>query len=205
MVSMNLDRDAGPLLASAIAYTEGTITPAGTLFSPLSPIIPYGDVDAGPDRDGSGPSAFRWASIPVLGIDTSGGPCDGRRYVVWADQPGPLDSDADVLLSYSDDGESWSPPAVVHDVERGDQMMPWLDVDSSGGIHLAWYDRRHDDDNRLLDVYYRHGAPCGETWYPDFRITETSFDGDLGHHQNGGPFIGSMLKVWTSGVRAPSR
>lgn len=180
-------------LSSVVAYTEAIVTPRGAVFEPPAAAFAYNPVKSGPNRDGSGPSTFRWGSGPVLAVDTSGGAHDGRRYVVWEDQPGPLDSNVDVLLRYSDDGASWSAPIQVSDNLTNDQFLPWIDVDPEGGVHIAFYDRRNDPENRLLDVYYAYSDTGGESFYPTVRVTETNFDGDLGIHQNGSPFIGDYI------------
>ncbi len=187
---------------SEVVYTEGVVTPGGTDFLPVQSSFPVNSLKSGPGRDGTGPSAFRLSTYPVLAVDTSGGAHDGRRYVVWPDQAGPLDSDVQVLLRWSDDGITWSAPVAVNDDAAGDQLMPWIDVDSEGGVHVAWYDRRNDPDNRLLDVYYAYSNTGGEGFHPNVRVTETSFDGDLGHHQNGGPFIGDYIGVDATPVSA---
>lgn len=144
---------AGVSDAARLAYTEGAVGPTGTAFAPARQVFEMNPLKSGPGRDGTGPSAFRLSTYPVLAVDTSGSACDGRRYVVWADQPGPVDSDVQVLMRHSDDGLSWSGPSTINDVEAGDQFMPWIDVDEEGGVHAAWYDRRNDPDNRLLDLY----------------------------------------------------
>ncbi len=180
---------------ATLAYTEGTVTPAGTVFAPAQNAFSMSPLKSGANRDGTGPSTFRMSTYPVLAVDTSGGEYDGRRYVVWADQSGPLDSDVQVLMRWSDDGQTWSDPVTVNDVEAGDQFMPWIDVDPDGGVHVTWYDRRNDPDNRLLDVYYAYSDAGGDSFYPNLRVTETNFDGDLAHHQNGGPFIGDYIGV----------
>ncbi len=189
-------------LGWTLAYTEGVVSPAGTAFGPAREAFTMNSLKSGSGRDGTGPSEFRLSTYPVLGVDTSGGDCDGRRYVVWPDQPGPLDSDVQVLLRYSDDGLTWSDAITVNDVDAGDQLMPWIDVDPNGGVHVVFYDRRDDPENRLLNVYYAYSDSCAESFYPNVRVTETSFDGDLGHHQSGAPFIGDYIGVDTTATTA---
>lgn len=190
------------VMGNALAYTEGTVTPGGTTFAPVMSTFPMNSVKSGPDRDGTGPSRYRVATYPVLGVDATEGPHSGRRYVVWADQQGMVDSDVELLIRHSDDGLSWSEPRRVSDTSRGDQYMPWIDVDPQGGVHVAWYDRRNSPENRLLDVYYAFSADGGMTFGPNVRVTETTFDGDLGHHQSGAPFIGDYIGLDTSAVSA---
>ncbi len=187
---------------AVLAYTEGVITPGGTVFQPAEAAFTMNPLKSGPGRDGTGPSTFRMSTYPVLAVDTSGGEFDGRRYVVWADQSGPLDSDVQVLMRYSDDGGGWSDPITVNDVPDGDQFMPWIDVDPDGGVHVAWYDRRNDPENRLLDVYYAYSDDGGKSFYPNVRVTETNFDGDLAHHQSGSTFIGDYIGLDTTAQSA---
>jgi hypothetical protein len=191
----NLPIDQQAALGDQLAYTEGTITPAGTNFQPVLSTFTMHPIKAGPGRDGSGPSRFRMATYPVLAVDNSGGAHDGRRYVVWADQPGSIDTDIQVLLRWSDDGRNWSDPVTVNDDPAGDQFMPWIAVDPKGGVHVAWMDRRNDPTNRLLDVYYAYSDDGGLDFHPNVRLTEGSFDGDLGFHQTGAPFIGDYMGI----------
>jgi len=192
-VDSTLPAQAKAAQGEELAYTEGRLTPLGTIFQPVLSTFPMNPVKEGPDRDGTGPSHFRVATYPVLAVDTSGGPHNGRRYVVWADQAGAVDTDVQVLLRHSDDGRTWSDPVAVNDVARGDQFVPWVSVDPKGGVHVAWLDRRNDPGNRLLDVYYAYSDDGGEHFHPNVRVTERSFDGDLGHHQTGVPFIGDYI------------
>ncbi|HLF16034.1 MAG TPA: sialidase family protein [Candidatus Thermoplasmatota archaeon] len=178
-----------------LSYTEGILTPLGLVFQPILSGFEMNPIDSAPDRDGTGPSQFRVSTYPVLAVDTSGGEHDGRRYVVWGDQPGPIDSDVEVLLRWSDDGMTWSEPVTVNDVAAGDQYIPWIDVDPLGGVHVVWYDRRNDPTNELLDVYYAYSGDGGATFHPNVRVSETNFNGDLGHHQGGFPFIGDYIGV----------
>jgi hypothetical protein len=185
-----------------VAYTEGRITPSGTVFQPVLSTFPVNPLKSGAGRDGTGPSFFRVSTYPVLAVDKSGGEHNGRRYVVWADQPGPLDSDVDVLLRWSDDGLAWSEAVRVNDDDAGagvrDQFVPWIEVDPHGGVHVAWMDRRNDPQNRLLDVYYAYSSDGGASFQPNVRVTERSFDGDHGHHQGGFPFIGDYIGLSVS-------
>lgn len=185
-----------------LSYTEGRMTPSGTVFQPILSSFPMNAIKSDPGRDGTGPSQFRVATYPVLAVDTSGGEHNGRRYVVWADQKGAVNTDVQLLMRHSDNGLDWSAPITVNDVEKGDQYVPWVSVDPKGGVHVAWLDRRNDPQNRLLDVYYAYSDDGGETFHPNVRVTERAFDGDLGHHQTGIPFIGDYIGLATSGSSA---
>jgi len=61
-----------------------------------------------------------------------------------------------------------------------DQWMPVLAVEPDGTqLFVAWYDRRGDTNNSLMDLYGRFGtiATNGVVTFPtnDFRITTTNF------------------------------
>jgi hypothetical protein len=75
-------------------------------------------------------------TIPVIRLDNS-----NRVYVLWADgfEHGP--HSFDVYLRYSDDyGETWSDRFRVNPTTEGNQWNPEMAIDSSGRLHIAYYD-----------------------------------------------------------------
>ena len=70
------------------------------------------------------------------------------------------------------------------------QAMPRLVTDAAGNVALIWYDTRRDPNNRLLDVFGSIGKRVTKVvnganvevleFGPNFRITDQSFDADLG-------------------------
>ncbi len=195
------DTDAAPDLAfiwwngTHVLYSQGTLTPSGTQVGPVESTFPVNSLASEEGRDGTGPTEYRVSTYPVLAVDPGSERCDGMRYVIWADQPGEVNTDVDVLVRTSPDGDTWSEPTRVHDVETNDQIMPWITTDPAGGVHAIWYDKRNDPGNVEMDVYYSYSPDCGQTWLEDVRVTEVGFDGDLAHHQNGRPFIGDYITV----------
>ncbi len=183
-----------------VVYTEGTLAPTGMVWEPTQLAFPVNLLKSDPGRDGTGPTKFRISTYPVLAIDASGGEFNGRRYVIWDDQEGAVNTDTQVLVRWSDDGQTWSDATSPASTATGDQIMPWIDVDPDGNVHAVWYDRRHDPENRLMDVYHAVSTDGGVTW-SETKVTEIASDGDLGHHQNGSPFIGDYIGLDTaSGV-----
>ena len=130
---------------------------------------------------------FRTPSFVELAVDRSGGAYDGRIHLFWPDY---ATGDSDILSSFSDDeGATWSAPVDVATDATNDQLFMRPKVGRDGTVHVLFASRAWDPANVLLDQVHAWSADGGATWRNE-RLTETSFDGDLGVHQNGFPFIG---------------
>ncbi len=130
---------------------------------------------------------FRTPSFVELAVDTTDGAFADRLYAVWPDY---RTGDSDVLSAYSaDGGKSWSAPVRVHANATNDQFMARPTVGPDGTVYVLHHDRERDPENRLLDAALAWSTDGGATWR-NLRLTATAFDGDLGVHQNGFPFIG---------------
>lgn len=134
-----------------------------------------------------------------LAADASGGERDGRLYAVWPDG---RDDPSDILIAWSDDGGlTWSAPVKINDDATDHvQWMPRVDVGPDGVVHVVYLDRAYDPDDKLYDATYAWSSDGGETW-SHLRMSETSSDGDLGIHQDGGPFIGDYIGIDVAGGR----
>jgi hypothetical protein len=147
-------------------------------------------------------SVFRTFALPSLAVDRSGGPHSGTVYVAWMDHSG---SDADILVTVSRDGATWSAPRAVHDDGRGsgvDQFMPAISVGPDGTVDMTWYDRRDDPANHLFDLYYTYSTDGGATWARDLRVSDVSSDEQFSHHQNGMVFLGDYIDLDSGDGRA---
>ncbi len=125
--------------------------------------------------------------FPSLDIDRGDGAGAGNLYIAFAADPGRQSRGdaADVYVVRSEDGGStWSTPlnvvkggAVTADGDEttNDNFMPVLSVAPEGQVNVFFYDRRHDRDNRRLDVYRALSADQGRTWVNQ-RLTAESFD-----------------------------
>lgn len=140
---------------------------------------------------------FRCGSFYELAVDNSGGAHDGRLHAVWMDA---TRDTSDILAAWSDDrGMTWSEPVRVNDDDTShDQLMARIAVGPDGTAHVAFLDRRWDAGNRLLDATYAFSADGGDSWVNQ-RLTSKSFDGDLGVHQGGFPFIGDYIGIGAAG------
>lgn len=144
----------------------------------------------------------------VMAVDNSDGPHRGRIHALYTDVSTNL-AHTDVYYTQSDNqGTTWTPRVLIDDETQPysvDQFHPWITVDEEGRVWCAWYDRRNDPDNRLMDVYFTVSEDGGQTWRANDRITEVFCDPGQGTLDAGliGEYIGWDAKhgkavcVWT--------
>lgn len=147
-------------------------------------------------------------SYMVMAVDNTNGPQRGRIYGLYTDANQSFEH-TEVYFTYSDNqGTSWSNPVVIDDETRPynvDQFHPWITVDDDGRVWCAWYDRRNDPNNLLMDVYFTVSETGGTTWLANQRITEVSSNPGAGTLDAGliGEYIGwhaqhdKAVCVWT--------
>jgi hypothetical protein len=132
-------------------------------------------------------SQYRAVTQPYHVVDRSGGPNHGTIYLVWMDD---AEGHMDIRITTSRDrGLTWAAPRTFTDDATTNAQfhpMPW--VDDQGAVHVTYYDRRHDPQDKLVDLTWAI-APDGSN-FTHHRITGSGFDGDLGIHQDGFPFLG---------------
>jgi len=92
-------------------------------------------------------------------------------------------NDADVL---NDDNDGQLAEGPRPDEVVSGQAMARLAIDSQGNIGVIWYDSRRDPAGHLLDVFGTVSIDGGETFSPNFRITDVSFDA------KGGVFLDAL-------------
>jgi hypothetical protein len=106
--------------------------------------------------------------------------------------------DADIYVrSSTDDGKTWTDPVLVNTDPAGTfQWMPGVAVAADGSVHIAYMDKAYDTakGHTLIDITHAVSVDGGKTWQSE-RVTTKSFDGNLGVHQDGGPFIGDYLGI----------
>lgn len=139
---------------------------------------------------------FRTLTVPAFVADLGEGPHHGRLHVVWMDYG---TGDADVLAIHSDDGgATWSEPVRVNDdpTKNGkDQLFPAAAVAPDGTLHVVFYDRRDDPENRLLHVYHAASSDGGASFERNLRLTDRPTDAAKSFHQDGTNFIGDYIGV----------
>ncbi|NNG15321.1 MAG: exo-alpha-sialidase [Gemmatimonadales bacterium] len=130
---------------------------------------------------------IRVSEFPSIDTDRSDGPGEGNIYIAFAADPGRQGrgDNSDVFFVRSENGgRTWSDPvnvvkgrAVTADADEttNDNFMPVLTVGPQGEINIFFYDRRHDQGNRKIDVYRAISNDQGRTW-ANRRVTGESFD-----------------------------
>ena len=83
---------------------------------------------------------------------------------------------ANVLNDDNDGTEATGSPGDVID----GQALPRLAIDAQGDIAVIWYDTRRDPADTLLDVYGTVSTDGGQTFSPNFRVTDQSFNPNAG-------------------------
>ena len=96
-------------------------------------------IPAQPDRSIDAEPGFAW--------DRTGGPHDGRVYLVYTLEEKNESDDTNIYVRRSDDdGSTWSSPLRVNDdAGTNSQFMPKISLDpTTGHIAVVWYDARND-------------------------------------------------------------
>src|SRR5207237_2099841 len=84
---------------------------------------------------------------PGLAWDGTGGPHNGRVYLVYTLEHPNESNNTDIEVSRSDDnGATWSAPVRVNDdATTNSQFLPKIALDpTSGKLAVVWYDSRND-------------------------------------------------------------
>jgi len=144
---------------------------------------------------------FRTGTTVETAIDNSGGPDDGCIYAAWngrdmTDDPGDV-----YVRKTCDGGTMWTDPVHVNpDTSEGAQLFVRTAVDGHGGVHIVYLSQHYDleHDHSWIDAEWAYSTDGGATWTTQ-RLTTISFDGDLGIHQDGGPFLGDYIGIGAVG------
>jgi hypothetical protein len=138
-------------------------------------------------------SKYREGSAIELAYDLTSGPNKGVLYATYAAAGR---DEADIYVrSSKDDGKTWSDPVMVNSDPAGShQWMPNVAVAGDGSVHVFYMDKQFDPQHKLIDITHAVSLDGGKTWTTE-RVSTLSYDGDLGRHQDGFPFIGDYLGV----------
>jgi len=103
------------------------------------------------------------SSYPAIATDSS-----GNIHVVWEDStPG---NDEIYYKRSTDGGSSWTTKRLTWNA--GSSYIPAIATDSSGNIHVVWYDYTPGN----AEIYYKRSTDGGSSWQPTKRLTWNAGD-----------------------------
>ncbi len=167
-------------------------------------------IPAQPDRSVDAEANLAW--------DRSGGPHNGRAYIVWTQEHPNESNNMDIMLQHSDDnGRTWSAPLRLNDDHTvNSQFMPAIALDqSTGDVAVSWYDARNDlgtggpgdtdgvpnDDVQIWATYSTEG---GVSFVPNFRVSAGTINApdaqsffDLGDYTHAAFVDHSFYPAWS--------
>lgn len=144
-------------------------------------------------------ASFRAYTIPQVAADTHG------VYVVFDDVG--LGNSNVFFTRSTDGGSTWTSPLRLNDVISGQHFFPT--VAAAGGIvNVAWYDSRLNTGTTMtaLDVFYTNSLNDGDSFNPNVRITNVSFNPNIVPRTDYpgafNPFMGDYIGIAASAFAA---
>ncbi|HEV2949418.1 MAG TPA: LamG-like jellyroll fold domain-containing protein, partial [Gemmataceae bacterium] len=108
-------------------------------------------------------------------FDRSGGPHNGRAYLVYTDCPSVGSQHTDIFVRISDNnGATWSNPIRVTDDNTGNSHFnPQMAIDpTTGNVAIAWYDSRNAGPaDQTAQVFATVSTDGGVTWMPNVQVS----------------------------------
>jgi hypothetical protein len=149
---------------------------------------------------------------PGLAWDRTGGPHNGRVYLVYTFEPSNGTDNTDIFVRFSDDqGATWSTPVRVNDdTTTNSQFLPKISLDpTTGKLAVVWYDAFTKNIQISAGTSNSHDSGNAID-YGDY--TGLSFDGGIAHpawadnsNSTGDNPDGSLhqLDIYTAAVLSP--
>ncbi|MHB8585120.1 MAG: sialidase family protein [Thermoplasmatota archaeon] len=147
-------------------------------------------------------SKYRVSSLIELAYDLTNGTHRGTLYAVYAasGRGGNASASNIYIRNSKDDGRTWSDPVLIdNDTTGAHQWMPNIAVAADGSLHVVYMDKQYDPNHVLIDISHAVSLDGGQTWYHE-RVSTVSYNGNLGKHQDGFPFIGDYLGIDATGT-----
>jgi hypothetical protein len=109
-----------------------------------------------------------------LAWDRTGGPHNGRVYMVYTDEFPHTSNNTDILVRYSDNnGTSWSAPITVNDDgTTKSQFLPAIALDQTTGyVAVTWYDARNSPGNNTAQIFGSMSIDGAASFEPNVQIS----------------------------------
>lgn len=151
-----------------------------------------------------------------LAWDRSGGPFDGRVYMVYTDETVNENDDMEIMVRHSDnDGATWSSAIRVNDDTPGNgksQFLPRIALDqTTGNVAVSWYDCRNSPSNTTAQFFGTVSTDGGATFLPNVQISSgtsnsnTANSGiDYGDYTGLAFEAGKFFPLWADNSGSPS-
>jgi hypothetical protein len=145
---------------------------SGSFGSQRSPTVTqvgsFTTIPAQPQRQIDAEAGLAW--------DRSGGPFQGRVYLMYTDRPNTSSSDTDIYVRHSDDsGTNWSAPVRVNDDPVGNgksQFLPRIALDQTTGyIAVSFYDCRNSVNNDATEFWAAVSTNGGASFLPNVKVS----------------------------------
>jgi hypothetical protein len=125
----------------------------------------------------------------------------GKETTNLADLP-PGENDAFLSVLNDDDNGNFTAfdsGAQLNNEVLDGQVFPAMAVDAQGALTVIWYDTRLDPTQQDLDVYGTVSTDGGQTFSPNFRVTDTTFNPNAGNftdaNGNANDYLGDHIAV----------
>jgi len=163
------------------------------------------------------PWNIRVNGFPYMDVDRTGGSRHGWIYIVTAEKNlSPAGTDPDIVFHRStNSGQTWSAGVRVNQdaLNNGKvQYFPAIEVDSTGGINVVYYDNRDAPADTLMGLYLSRSVDGGSTW-SDYRVNDHWFrpravSGSIGSGNQGDNIgiisaLGKLWPVWMDNSTGP--
>jgi hypothetical protein len=181
-------------IVMAVAHGAGTVPTGGPLvFGPAVSVATY---------DANAVRAQRAGTLPSAAVD----PKTGRVFVTWEDARLRTDKANDVLISWSDDGVTWSGPTRVIPGAKNnnlDHYNPSVALTSDGAVHVMYRQRQEaasvDEFSNYVDTYVQSSTNHGTTWSAPLKVNRVRSDVRFAAFSRGGAFHGDYNQIAASG------
>lgn len=196
----------GDELAEAVAglskVTIATFSGAGTV--PTGAPLPPAVVTSVATFQGSPVRHQRAGGLLAAAVD----PTTGRIYVVWEDARLRTDAVNDAVLSWSDDGRTWSAPVRLNRGPVGDHVNhynPSVAVHRDGTVDVIWRQRIETASADVttystnIDTFLARSRNRGLSFGPPLKVDRAPSDTRFGAFSRSGLFQGDYDQVATAG------
>ena len=135
-------------------------------------------------------------------------PRTGRRFVVWEDGRYRTDAGNDAVLSYSDDGITWSAPVRLNGGPKNnylDHYNPSVAVHKDGTVDVMWRQRQETASSNVdtyslhVDTYVARSRDHGATFGTPLKVNLAPSDIRFGAFSRNGLFQGDYNQIATAG------